>query len=314
MFSKVFYKLSVIVVLLIGFVYIYNASMAPDYKGSFPIKVIINDGDALPQVADKLYANNIIKSTELFRVIMGAVNLATDIRAGVYIFDNNITLWSVIEKFASRRPDKAVMSVTIPEGFNNEEIFERIIFYLPHLNREKFLKLAADKQGMLFPDTYFLQSSMSEESIIKLMHDEFLDKTAFLKINDTDLNSKGITGDNKKNLENNNENKKLKDTLIMASILEGESKDTGEEMKTIAGILYKRMQQGIKLQVDVARETYKINGLPKSPINNPGLASIEAAMHPIDSPYLYYLHSDDGRIHYAKTYRDHLLNIKKYLK
>ncbi len=303
MFSRAFYKLFIVIVLLIVFVYIYSSSMAPDYKGPFPVKVIINDGDALPQVADKLYANNIIKSTELFRIVIGAVDLATDIRAGVYSFDHNVPLWNVIEKFANRRPDKPAISITIPEGFSNEEIFERLVFYLPHLNREKFIKLAADKQGMLFPDTYFLQSSMNEESIIKLMHGEFLKKTAFLKIGDLNLN-----------VNINEQNKKLKNILTMASILEGESKNTGEEMKTIAGILHKRMKQGIKLQVDVARETYKIKGLPKYPINNPGLASIEAAMHPIDSPYLYYLHSNDGIIHYAKTYKDHLLNIKKYLK
>lgn len=275
--------------------------MPPVYKGSLPVKVTIDDGDALPQVADKLYANNIIKSKELFRIIMGAVNLATDIRAGVYSFDKNVTLWSVIEKFANRHPDKPAISITIPEGFNNQEIFERIVLYLPHLNREKFLKLAADKQGMLFPDTYFLQSSMSEESIIKLMHDEFLNKTSFLKIGDLNTDIK-------------EQNKNLKDILIMASILEAESKNTGEEMKVIAGILYKRINGGIKLQVDVAKETYKIKGLPKSPINNPGLASIEAALSPINTPYLYYLHDGNGLIHYAKTYKEHLLNIKKYLK
>ncbi len=301
MFSKAFYKFSGVIVLLIFFVYLYSAGMPTNYKGPFPIKVIINDGDALPQVADKLYANNIIKSKELFRIIMGAINLATDIRAGVYSFDKSVPLWSVIEKFAGRHPDKPAMPITIPEGFNNQEIFERIVPYLPHLNREKFLKLATDKQGMLFPDTYFLQSSMNEESIIKLMYQEFLDKTAFLKIGDL-------------NTDINGENKKLKDILIMASILEAESKNTGEEMKVIAGILYKRIDQGIKLQVDVAKETYKIKGLPKSPINNPGLASIEAALSPINTPYLYYLHGGNGLIHYAKTYKEHLLNIKKYLK
>ena len=303
MFSKAFYKFSGVIVLLICFIYIYNASLSPDYKGPFPIKITVNDGDALPQVADKLYTNNIIKSKELFRIIMGAINLATDIRAGVYSFDKNITLWDVIEKFANRHPDKPAISITIPEGFNNEEIFERIAFYLPHLNREKFLKLASDKQGMLFPDTYFLQSSMNEESIIKLMHDEFLDKTSFLKIRDFSLGA-----------NTNEQSKKLKDILTMASILEAESKNTGEEMKVIAGILYKRIDQGIKLQVDVAKETYKIKGLPKLPINNPGLASIEAALSPSPSAYLYYLHDKDGNIHYAKTYKEHLSNIKKYLK
>ena len=300
MFSKASYKLFTVIIILICFIYVYSASLPPAYQGIFPVKVIINDGDTLPVVADKLYESNIIKNKKLFRTIMGAVDLASEIRAGVYSFDKNVTLWGVIKKFATRRPDKPTISITIPEGFNNQEIFERLVFYLPHLNREKYLNLAADKQGMLFPDTYFLQSTMSEESIIKLMNDEFLNKTAFLKIG----NSGSTTS----------KNKEINDILTMASLLEGESKNTGDEMKTIAGILYKRLQQGIKLQVDVAKETYKHKGLPKFPINNPGLASMEAALHPLDSNYLYYLHSTDGLVHYAKTYNEHLKNIKKFLK
>ena len=68
------------------------------------------------------------------------------------------------------------------------------------------------------------------------------------------------------------------------------------------------------LQVDAAPETYKVRGLPKKPINNPGLLAIKAAMYPTKSPYLYYLHDKDGKVHYAKTFAEHRLNVLKYLK
>ena len=68
------------------------------------------------------------------------------------------------------------------------------------------------------------------------------------------------------------------------------------------------------LQVDVAPETYKIKGLPKSPIGNPGLEAIVATIRPQSSPYFYYLHDKDGIVHYAKNFTEHKKNILKYLK
>ena len=68
------------------------------------------------------------------------------------------------------------------------------------------------------------------------------------------------------------------------------------------------------LQVDVAPVTYDVKGLPKAPIGNPGLESIKAAISPKASPYLYYLHDKEGKIHYAKTFAEHKQNVVKYLR
>jgi UPF0755 protein len=98
----------------------------------------------------------------------------------------------------------------------------------------------------------------------------------------------------------------------MASLIEGEAKgdiDRG----IISGILWKRIKIGMPLQVDASPETYKVKGLPKSPIGNPGIKTIEAAINPQNSPYFYYLHDKNGNIHYAKTFTEHEANIKKYL-
>lgn len=103
-----------------------------------------------------------------------------------------------------------------------------------------------------------------------------------------------------------------KDIIVMASIIERESKgdiDRG----VISGILWKRISINMPLQVDSAMETYKVKGLPKSPIGNPGLEAIKATIHPQSSPYLYYLHDKNGNIHYAKTFTEHIKNKLKYL-
>ena len=67
------------------------------------------------------------------------------------------------------------------------------------------------------------------------------------------------------------------------------------------------------LQVDVEMNTYEFPGLPESPINNPGLLSIKASLHPTTTPYLYYLTGKDGKMRYAKTFDEHKKNIIKYL-
>jgi len=67
------------------------------------------------------------------------------------------------------------------------------------------------------------------------------------------------------------------------------------------------------LEVDSPYNTYKYQGLPPTPISNPGLASIKAAKAPEESMYWYYIHDDAGQIHYAATLEEHNSNIRKYL-
>ena len=67
------------------------------------------------------------------------------------------------------------------------------------------------------------------------------------------------------------------------------------------------------LKIDSPYNTYLYKGLPLGPISNPGMASIEAALSPLESPYLYYLSGKEGKMHYGVTYKEHLANKKKYL-
>ena len=166
---------------------------------------------------------------------------------------------------------------------------------LANFNKDKFLLEAKDKEGYLFPDTYFFLNNANETDVIKSMSDNFEKKINPLL---SEIISSGKTE---------------KEIIIMASIIEREAK--GEiDRDVISGILWKRISIGMPLQVDAAPETYKVKGLPKSPICNPGLEAIKASIHPQSSPYLYYLHDKDGNIHYARTFAEHKKNKLKYLK
>ena len=68
------------------------------------------------------------------------------------------------------------------------------------------------------------------------------------------------------------------------------------------------------IETNTPYNTYRNKGLPPTPINNPGLESLFAATHPRTSPYLYYLTGDDGAMHYARTFEEHIHNQKKYFK
>ncbi len=124
--------------------------------------------------------------------------------------------------------------------------------------------------------------------------------------------------------------------MIMASIIQAEAHAGYEEKQIISGILWNRLSKGMRLQVDATLKyytgrgsadltisdlsddhpynTYTRGGLPPTPIGNPGIDAIRAALHPKASEYLFYLHDSDGKIRYASTFEEHKKNISAYLK
>lgn len=185
--------------------------------------------------------------------------------------------------------------VTIPEGYDISDIAGIFAIKLPRFSTDKFLLEAKNKDGYLFPDTYVFSNTDNEEDVIRVMSDNFGKKI-------TPLLSEIFSG-----------GKRLKEIIILASIIEKEAKGDNDR-GFISDVLWKRINTGMPLQVDSVPETYKSKGLPKNPICNPGLEAIKAAIYPEHSPYLYYLHDKDGNVHYAKTFTEHKANKLKYLK
>ena len=188
-----------------------------------------------------------------------------------------------------------LLVVTIPEGFNLNQIADTASSKLANFNKINFVLETKGLEGYLFPDTYFFLKNANEKDVLKLMSENFEKKITLLL---PPINASGHSE---------------KDIITMASLLEREAKGNAN-LDIVSGILWKRIKIGMPLQVDAAPETYKTNGLPKNPICNPGLSAITSAIYPQSSPYLYYLHDKNGVVHYAKTFAEHEANIKKYLK
>jgi UPF0755 protein len=186
-------------------------------------------------------------------------------------------------------------------------------------------------EGYIFPDTYFVAKSASANNVIQKALDNLSAKlTPQMR---TDISA---------------QHKTIYQILTMASIVEREvgrnttrltDTDLAQldtERKLVAGIFYKRLALGIPLQsdatvtyitkkkdpsatiadtqIDSPYNTYKNKGLPPGPISEPSLSSIEAAIYPQSSDYLYFLSAPDGTAIFAKTLQEQDANKTKYLK
>jgi UPF0755 protein len=289
----------VLIIALIGVVYVYDEMVT--IPSGFPINknFTVNENESLKSVSGRLESEGYITSSLLFRASLSFFGKDRVLQLGGYAFPQPLPLLGVVTTFVQGHPSSPLLSVTIPEGSTSFEVAVIIAKAIPALSIETFTKIINEYKanGKLFPSTYFLLPSYKEEDIVKLMLSTFTKKVE-PTINPSEIHSP-LTSVN--------------DVLVLASILEGEAK-TEEDMKIVAGILLERLSKGMMLQVDAAKETYKQKGLPSTPINNPGLVAINAVLHPIETPYLFYLTGNDGKMYYAKTFEEHKKNIKKYLR
>jgi UPF0755 protein len=298
--NKNYIGIAVFGLILIGFI-LYGLVQTFSVPNNFPVgkNFVINENESLKSISNRLKEEGYINSPLFFRAAISFFDKDRTIQLGGYIFNNPSTLLGIIDTFVRGKPNSPLLSVTIPEGSTSFEVATLVSKALPTISVDVFGEMISkyNADGKLFPSTYFLLPSYKEEDIVKLMMNTFTKK-----VESTMALSQVV-------LPLKNEN----DALTLASILEGEAK-TKEDMAIVSGILLTRMKLGMPLQVDVAKETYKQKGLPRMPLNNPGLVAIDAAIHPKYTEYLYYITGNEGGMHYAKTFEEHKKNIKKYLK
>jgi len=289
--KNAFYLLSLVLFLILFYFFFLSAPK------NFPVGIVvkIEPGMSLRGVSLKLKNEQIIRSRVAFEAFVIIFDREKRIISTDYYFENKISVYEIARRISKGEHDMAPVSVTIPEGFDTNQIADTFAKKLASFSKVKFQLEAKGLEGYLFPDTYFFLTTNNEKDVIESMSKNFTKKI-------TPLLPEIILS-----------NKTEKDIIIMASIIEREAKGDADR-GVISGILWKRISINMPLQVDAAPETYKTKGLPESPIGNPGLEAIKASIHPINSSYLYYLHDNDGNIHYAKSFSEHVKNKLKYLK
>ncbi|KKT37294.1 MAG: Aminodeoxychorismate lyase, partial [Candidatus Gottesmanbacteria bacterium GW2011_GWB1_44_11c] len=320
----------------------------------WPVKVSDKDavvkipkGAGLSEISTQLKDSGLIRNRGLFVLYVWAVNADRKIQAGKYSFPQPITMPQIVYMMSHGRALPDDISVFIPEGFNVWEIDGRLS-ELGFTVKGEFARQLLIREGYLFPDTYSMPAEMAafpEKTKTSADITDAVNRDYFIKniAGKLESNFDSKTAEAFKNLSD----KKKREAVIVASLLEKEARSEND-MKIIAGIIYKRLSRNMFLQLDasvsygaclrkfkdskiptcdvsqigVAREikidspynTYTRRGLPSGPISNPGIKSISAALNPSESPYLYYLSTRDGsQIIFSKTGIEHLANRRKYL-
>ncbi|OHA79832.1 MAG: hypothetical protein A2747_03380 [Candidatus Yonathbacteria bacterium RIFCSPHIGHO2_01_FULL_44_41] len=279
--------------------------------------ITIKKGASLAEVSTLLDKESMVHSKSLFELCAKIVGGKKPIFAGQYLFKEPISACAIAMRIAHGISGIPAVRVTIPEGMSNKEIAAVLGKNIQKFDSAFFLEHAYTQEGLLFPDTYFFSENVTAEEVEKTMIANFNKRIAPWR---GEIEMSGHTE---------------RDVIIMASILEKEA-TTEEDKAIVSGILWKRISKGMPLQVDAtfmyllgkkssdltsadlqiksAYNTYRNKGLPSGPIGNPGIAAIRAAVHPIESAYLYYLSDKDAVMHYAKTFEEHKANKEKYLR
>ncbi len=280
------------------------------------VKVEIPYGASVSTSGALLKDAGVIRSQDGY-ALLTRVLYPEGIVAGRYSFSGEVPLISVLYRLAHGQFGTKQVRITIPEGFTNEEITNRLSANFPQFKKEDIKTKLPKLDGYIYPETYFFDADASlDEIVIKIT------ETGHKKISAI-LSPIAI------------ESSEAKRILTVASLVEAEGKSE-DERKMIAGVIENRLNADMPLQLDATLtyltnkgssqltktdlkldspyNTYVYKGLPPGPINNPGEESIRAAMNPTQSGYLFYLHGRDEQIHYARTYSEHLKNKDKYLR
>ncbi len=270
---------------------INNRSMA----NRQPTIVHIMPNESLTSISRQIENKGVVRYAYALRMFVTLFKSDRGIQRGDYLFKQNLPVWSIAWQLAQGRHDIDPIKITFKEGINTNQMALLLASKLSSFRKDLFLSDSKAKEGYLFPDTYFFFSMTTASEIINDLSANFNKQINPLL---SEISSSGHT---------------LSEIITMASIIEKEA-DGKDDAGLISGVLWKRLSINMLLQVDAVPSTYKIAGLPEYPINNPGLASIIAALRPIDSAYLFYLHDKTGKAHFAKTFTEHKQNITKYLR
>ena len=300
-------------------------------KAEKEVTVTITKEDSFGDVASMLKKEGLIEYKSLFHLFATITGSKDKISPGTYTLNTDMDYRALISGMSMNSSTKAVVTVTIPEGYTIQQIFQ-LLEDKGVSTVEELTQVAAEHdyafsflqdiplgdanrlEGFLYPDTYEFNTPHSALYAINKMLVNFDAK---------------YTDDMRQQVADSGYT--IREILTIASLIERET--DGSDRKTIASVIYNRLNNpnagtmgylqidatlayinGGKVpteadkQIDSPYNTYMYKGLPPAPIANPGLESIKAALNPEKTGYFYYALGDDNKHHFFKTY-DELKNF-----
>ena len=278
--------------------------------------VEIPEGLSLSEIAELLEREQVVRSATLFRSAVYVFGRERNVKFGDYFFKEPRNAFIVARALSYGVYGLEPIRIRVSEGTMVREMASLFAVYLKRFDEERFLSEARPMEGYLFPDTYFFLPNADDRLVLRTLRQSFYSRTVELE---EEISASG---------------RSLEDIVIMASILEREAHTT-KDRRMIAGVLWKRIDIGMPLQVDAVflyslgrttfeltsadlasdspYNTYRVRGLPPTPIGSPSLDSLRAAATPIANDYLYYLADSNNVTHFSETYEEHLKQKKLYL-
>jgi len=289
--------------------------------------VMLRPGYSTRRIAAELEAAGVIRSRLGF-ILWHRLHRKQSLKAGEYLFDKTARTLDVYNRLV--RGDIYVHTVVIPEGFTMFDIAQAVqdaglgssreFLAVAQSNTELISDLAPDAktlEGYLFPNTYEFTRTQSMKDIAAAMVKQFRQVAEQIG-----LNASG-------------QNAYVQKTVTMASIIEKETA-VPEERSVVASVYYNRLARNIALQADPsviyaellngnyagalhhsdmqfqsAYNTYTHSGLPPGPIGNPGRNSLEAALHPAQTDYYYFVSDGNGHHRFSRSLEEHNQNVAK---
>ena len=299
------------------------------------VTITIYESDAMDDIIEKLYSNGLIRYRSLFQLYASISDAEEDIQPGIYDLNTRYDYHALVNSM-SPSSSRSVVQLTIPEGYTCRQIFDLLeenrvctavdigayasdgelddYWFLENVERGSEYCL----EGFLFPDTYqFYKNSTPREALEKMLDNFEVRFNEEMRAQIETLNA-NVTGGGYT----------VREVVIVASLIEREAA-APSEAAAIAGVIYNRLfrwgdtpaylnidaalvyaqggdNQTIDTTLDSPYNTYTHVGLTPTPIANPGLSSLEAALNPETHDYYYYvLNPSTGMHQFSTTYEEH---------
>ena len=302
-------------ILALGFAYRAHLDFVRPGPLTADTTVVVRQGSGVEAIASTLIAQGVIGDRFLFRTGARLTGRSKAMRAGEYRFRSGISMDETIALLV--RGETVKRRITIAEGLTTSEVLRLV-------GADE--GLAGDLpdgvgEGSLLPETYYFSLGDTRTVLVRRMRESM--ETALASLWDKRAANLAL--------------ETPEQALVLASIIERETGVAAERAR-VSAVFHNRLRRGMRLQSDptvayaltqgsvpldrpLARSdlrvespynTYLVNGLPPTPIANPGRASIEAALHPAPTDELYFVADGTGGHAFARTYAEHVRNVQRW--
>lgn len=313
--KRIYITVAILLVLsIIALAWWINGTSAVNSKDKTPKIFVIENGQGIRAVSKNLKDQGLIRDQVAFFLLTKKMGIDSKIQAGEFRLFPSMSASEIATQFTRGTED---LWVTVPEGQRAAEIAETLEAKMPNYDESWATELEKN-EGYLFPDTYSIPKEADIDLIIKIMRDNFDSKYATLETSKSKLTQDQI--------------------VTLASLIEREARHD-EDRPIVSSVINNRLGIGMKLDIDATIQyalgnsekwwptltdsgtnlvpqslfnTYTHTGLPPRPISNPGIESLQAAVNPVETDYLFYITDGSGTNRYGKTLAEHEANIEKY--